>query len=174
MGKKTNKLSNAQSELKQLLSAQGNLNYKMLKRHVVARGMPFNEVVSGDIPRLSNWLRVNAGNKIDTSRLDAFDDWVESQIEDKTMIHPMLRLGYIGEKDEDDNVITTKKVKGFQKTKVKRERTESGIFSGTKKALTFELVKKGLSKAETIEKVLETFPDAKPKSIGIWYKKAKK
>ena len=167
-------MTKAQKSLKQMLSTQGQMSYKDLKRHVVARGMPFQEVVNGDIPRLSLWLHNNNGNKINTDLLDKFDDWVESQITDKTMIHPMLRLGYIGERDEDDNIISTKKVRGMKKNKVKRERTESGVFSGTKKALTYQLAKEGLSKEETINKVLETFPDAKPKSVGIWYKKANK
>ena len=153
------------------LRDQSNMNYKDLKRNCVARGIPFIEVPRG-VPHLSKWLYENRDNPINTDLLDDYDKWLEPQLPDDSSNHPSLRLGYVGETDDDGNVTKVKRIKGLKKTKVKRERTDEGIFAGTKKALTFQLAKEGLDKADVIEQVLEAFPDAKSKSIGIWYKKA--
>jgi len=163
----------------------GPLKYKDLKRECIIRGMEFDDVLSGDIIILTNWLMSNF--KVANLRyelLDAFDDYQERLIREsmeakgqdpEDVIHPSLRLGYIAEKDEDGNVIKKKRVRTiFKKKRKKRERTAEGVFSGTKKALTFKLQKEGLEKAEVIKRVLKEFPDASEKSIGIWFNKAKK
>ncbi len=173
--KKNQKMTKSQKTLKNILSTQGNMTYKNLKQHVVTRGMAFLEVINGDVPSLSSWLERNRGNLIDTTLLDKFDDWLEERLKDKNLIHPSLRLGFIGEKDEGGEVIKRKKIKSLKKKKtIKREKTNDGIFAGTKKAYTYELAKEGKEKAEIIELVKEKFPDAKDKSISIWYKKALK
>lgn len=161
-----------------------NMTLKDLKRECVIRGMHFELVISSDIPTITGWFRDHFWDKADHQRLDEFDDWFEKKLkaekaESKEDIspyfHPGLRLGYIAEKDEDGNTTKRKKVRTIgKKKKKKRERTEQGIFSGTKKAYTFELQKQGHDKGKVIEMVLEKFPDASEKSIGIWFNKAKK
>ena len=167
MGKRINKYKDAFRD-------QTNMTYKRMKQHCVVRGMPFEDVVSGSFPTLGTFLNINANIDIDTSLLDEFDDWQDAQIKDPNMIHESLRLGYIGERGEDGEVKKVKRIPGLKKTKKKRERTESGVFSGTKKALTYKLQLEGISKEETIKSVLEQFPDGKEKSISIWWKKSKR
>jgi len=161
-----------------------NLKYKDLKRECVIRGMEFDKVISGGIPQLTNWLRNHFNATIKHVLLDAFDDYQEELIrqavEEKgenpdNVIHPALRLGYIAERNEDGVVTKRKRARTIVKrTKKKRERTEDGIFKGTKKALTFELQQQGLTKELVITTVLEQFPDASEKSIGIWFNKSRK
>lgn len=160
------------------------LNLKQLKRECVIRGLHFELVISESIPGLSNWFREHFGEKIDYNRLNEFDLWVESKLRAELggseeniepYFHPALRLGYIAEQDKHGNVIKRKRARTLvKKKKKKRERTKDNIFSGTKKALTYELQKKGLTKIEVTQKVIETFPDASEKSISIWFNKAKK
>lgn len=160
------------------------MKFKDLKRECVSRGMDFEDVIAGNIPKLSNWFRDHYFDPVLPKLLDQFDDWQEELIRDamlkkgqdpNTVIHPALRLGYIAEKDEEGNVTKAKRVKLLvKKKKKKRERTQDGIFQGTKKSLTYTLQKEGKSKEETIKTVLEQFPDASEKSISIWYNKAKK
>lgn len=162
----------------------GNLKYKDLKRECVLRGMEFDRVINGGIPQLTNWLRNNFRVVPIYELLDAFDDYQENLIREAVeskgenpddIIHPALRLGYIAERDEDGNVTRRKRVRTIVKKKKKRrERTNDGIFKGTKKALTFELQQKGLSKEEVIKEVMKEFPDASEKSIGIWFNKSRK
>lgn len=49
-----------------------------------------------------------------------------------------------------------------------------GLWLELQKPKTFECFRMGLSKQEAEKTVLESFPDASPKSIGIWYNKAKR
>ena len=160
------------------------LKYKDLKRECVVRGMEFEKIINGTVPRLTNWLHNHFHNTIQHDLLDTFDDYQENLIREAVeargespegIIHPSLRLGYIAEKDEEGKVIKRKRVRTLVKRRKKRrERTNDGIFQGTKKALTFELQQQGLSKKEIIKKVIEQFPDASEKSIGIWFNKSKK
>lgn len=160
------------------------MKFKELKKECVARGMIFNDVISGTIPDLSNWFREHFYEDVITSRLDDFDDWQEEQIRiaykekggnPNEIIHPALRLGFIAERDDDGNTTKRKRSKMLiKKRKKKRERTTDGIFNGTKKSLTYISQKEGKTKEQTLAIVLEQFPDASEKSVGIWFNKAKK
>ena len=162
----------------------GNLKYKDLKRECVIRGMGFDKVISGGIPQLTNWLRNHFIDTVMHDLLDAFDDYQESLVRGAVeakgenpdnVIHPALRLGYIAERNEEGVVTKRKRARTIiKKRKHKRERTEDGIFKGTKKALTFGLQQQGLTKELVITTVMEQFPDASPKSIGIWFNKSRK
>ena len=176
MSKKVKK-SKSKSLPEELRVPIQDMTYKDMKRSVVARGMPFEEVITGDFYKLNSWLHKNYNNDIDLDLLDEYDNWLESELiafGSGDMVHPGLRLGYIGEKDTEENVIKLKKIKPERKTKEKREKTENGLFKGTKKALTFQCANEGLSLEDTINKVIENFEDASDKSIKIWYKKAKR
>ena len=83
-----------------------------------------------------------------------------------------MRLGYIGEKDEEGNIIKRKKVPGIKKSKYKkpREKDENNLVKGTKKSYTWELTKKGLNLERVIRRVQKKFPDANEKSIRLWHR----
>lgn len=154
--------------------------YKELKREAVIRGMPFPDVVNADVHRLIYYIE-HSNEKPNISLIDKFDDWVDGQLEmvgykkGSSMRSPRLRLGFIGEDDEDGNP-KTKRIKGIPKPpkKAKRERDESGLFKGTKKSYTYELYNRGFSLERVNKRVLRKFPDASEKSIKIWYGAAKR
>lgn len=160
------------------------MKYKDVKRECVVRGMPFQDVINSDIWRLTGYFREHFYDNVQHNLLDEFDDWQEQQIKEAVkekgddpddIIHSSLRLGFIAERDAEGNVTKRKRARTIvKKRKKRRERTPQGVFAGTKKALTFKLQKEGLTKAEVIVQVLEQFPDASEKSVGIWFNKAKK
>lgn len=160
--------------LKEMFKATGDMTYKDLKRNVVVRGMPFDDVINGSFPSLQNWLWNNRTSEIIADLLDQYDDYMDEKLiagGNEDLVHPQLRLGYIGERDDDGKVTKTKRVKGIKKIRKKKEKTKDGIFTGTKKALTFELQQEGYTIEETKKEVLKQFPEASEKSIKIWYKK---
>lgn len=152
-------------------------NYKLkdLQRECIMRGMDFEEMVKSSVMGLQSWLIDNFEKAKDKSLLTDFDVWMDRILYgggNGDLVHPSLNLGHF--QDEETGIIREKKIKGFRKSINKKERTADGIFKGTKKAYTYELCKQGKTKDETIELVMEKFPDAKDKSIGIWYNRAKK
>lgn len=154
---------------------KSDLTLKDIKREVVARGMNFTEVLSLDIPRLSRWLVDNVLVKKDDSLLDKFDDWMDAELIKRgreDLVHRSFRLGYIGERSDDDEKIKTPKV--IKEKKPPREKNELGLYKGTKKAYTFELQGKGKSLQQVITKVTRKYPGSQEKSIKIWYNKSKK
>ena len=137
--------------------------------------MGFKEAVGADVPELSNWLLRNMNNESDVSLLDGYDDWLEGVLKNDGndyLIHPQLRLGYIGNKGDDNETII--KIKKEPKLKIQKEKDQSGLFKGTKKQYTFELQRKGKTVEQTITKVTRKFPEAKVKSIKIWFNRSRK
>jgi hypothetical protein len=158
--------------------------HRDLQRACVIRGMPFEEVVQSSDLQLASWFMKHYENGMNHVLLDEFDAW-KLQIlkglgyeKDHPYHHPQMRLGFIGEVDDDGNAITSKKPRlmgSSKQSKKKRQRNkEFNIFTGTKKELTFRLTKEGKDIKEIIKLVKEKFPDAKEKSIKIWSKSAKK
>lgn len=163
--------------------AASGMNLKDLQRACIARGMGFEEVVNASVLDLHSWFNKNYSNGQNLILLNDFDNWKEIELkkvgytkEDGGIFHPDLRLGFIGHKDDQGNTLTAKKprLKGLKrKEKSKRERLEgTNVFSGTKKALTYQLASQGVSQKDTITQVIAQFHDAKDKSISIWYKRA--
>lgn len=155
-----------------------NKTYRDLKREAIVRGIPFPDIMGASITDLISFIE-HSSNKPDISLIDKFDDWADNQLSllgyknGKSLRSPQLRLGFIGEKDEDGNVKTQKRIKGVEKPKKpKRERDERGLYKGTKKSYTFELVSKGFTIERVIRRVKKKFPDASEKSINIWYRNA--
>ena len=161
-----------------------NMKFKDLKRECVIRGMPFEDVIESDLLTLAGYFKEAFYDDVKHHLLDEFDDWQDEQIkkameargEDPSQIlHPSLRLGFIAEKDDEGNVTKRKRARTIvRKKKKKRERTKQGVFSGTKKALTYELEAKGLDKKTVTKMVMDQFPDASEKSISVWFNKSKK
>lgn len=163
------------ADIANLTLAKSNLTYKDLKKECIMRGMPFLDVLQGDFPRLTHWLLQNSYKPIDEALLDTFDDYQDKILEangKQELIHHSLRLGYLGERDDSEPVI--KKEKVTKEKRAPREKTEGGLFKGTKKAYTYELQAKGKTIEETLIKVKRKFPDAVDKSIKIWFNKSKK
>lgn len=168
---------NKSTLFREMVRDSSDMNYRDLKRNCVVRGMPFDDVTNGSFPRLQVWLHHNRDAEIIPHLLDDFDDYIEAILKERDredLIHPQLRLGFIGERDEEGNTVKLKRVKGIKKKRKKRERTKDGIYKGTKKAYTYEGQQKGWSLKKTIRRTLAKFPDASEKSIRIWYKKSER
>jgi hypothetical protein len=153
-----------------------NLRLKDLQRECVIRGMDFWQVPECSVLNLHSWLVKNWDNPIDKKLIFEYDKYMDEELEAlgrSDLIHPSLSLGYF--ENPDTGEITKKRVKEVNpQRKFKKERTSEGIFTGTKKAYTYELAKKGIPKPEAIDLVIEKYPEANEKSISIWYNKAKK
>lgn len=163
------------TDIANLAVAKSNLTYKDLKKECIQRGMPYVEVLSGDFPRLTHWLLNHLHKPFDDTLLDGFDDFQDNILKangKQELIHNSLRLGYLGERDESEPVI--KKDKTIKEKRPPREKTDGGLFKGTKKAYTFELQMKGKTIEEVLTKVKRKFPDAVDKSIKIWFNKSRK
>ncbi len=158
-----------------------NMRHLDLQRACLVRGMDFVKMVSSGVPALIDYFVRNYTDKdgtfrhLDNSRLDAFDEWREEIMRKRGKDEPFIRLGFIGQTNKDGEVIAIKRLKRHKKKKKKREKNkEFNIWSGTKKELTYQCAKEGKSLKKTVQKVMAKFPDAKEKSIGIWYKRCLK
>jgi hypothetical protein len=152
------------------------MRYLDLQKSCIIRGMDPDILVESDIGKLQTWLIKNWETITDSKRLDAFDEWrlAKLKILGKEG-EPFVKMGYVGEENEETGDVEIKRPKKIKKASDKREKDETmGIFKGTKKALTYQCVKEGLSIEETTTKVKSIFADAKDKSIKIWMKRAKK
>ena len=173
---KTKRKPRMTKRMKQFASEMSNvqnLTVRDFQRNCLVRGMGFQELMEADMNLLRIWLFRNRNAEIKPELLDEFDKWKESELIKVGIegVHPLLKLGFFAGEDEDGNV-KTRRIKGINKPKKpKREKTDLGIYSGTKKALTYELAIEGKNLEEIKETVMEVFPDAKPKSINIWYKR---
>jgi len=147
-----------------------------LQRECIMRGMAFQVVCDSSIPKLNSFLVKNWDNSLDRNLITEFDVWMDNELKSigrEDLIHPMLSLGHTENKDTGQ--VVKRKIKPIKpQKKKKRERTNDGIFKGTKKAYTYELAKQGIPKPEAIKMVKEKFPEANEKSVSIWYNKAKK
>jgi hypothetical protein len=152
------------------------MKYADLQRECLMRGMTKEELVSGDLGRLQSWLIRNWDLPQLKSRIDDFDKWREKFLKERGMPgEPFVRLGYLGEINPETKDFIIIQPEPLKKVIIKRKKDEeTGLFKGTKKSLTFQCVKEGLSIDETIKKVISKFPEAKDKSIKIWAKNAKK
>lgn len=154
------------------------MRYADLQKACLVRGLDFKKMVDSDIGYLSWFFKENFYEKTDNTRLDAFDEWREEIMKKRGKDDPFIRLGFIGEKDEETGeVISIKRQKKFKKPKKnkKREKNEEyGIWKGTKKALTAECYQEGKTLEKTLKIVMGKFPDAKEKSISIWFKRFKR
>jgi len=152
------------------------LKLKDLQRECVMRGLSFKEVGISSIPNLHSFLIKNWETPVDRSLIDQYDEWVDNELKElgrDDLIHPALNLG--STQDNETGETIKKRIRQVKpQKKAKKQRTSDGIFAGTKKAYTFELAKQGIEKKEAIKMVVEKFPEAKEKSVSIWYNKAKK
>lgn len=161
------------------LRALSNMKYQDLQKACIVKGMPFEDVCSKGAPALSQWFINNYDNCNNFLFLDEYDVWIEGELkklgykDGDAMLHPSLRFGFTKGYEESTTIKSDPTIKAIDKPKkAKKEKDEStGMFLGTKKALTRECAKEGLTLTETIEKVSSKFPEYNEKSIKIWYKK---
>lgn len=164
-----------QKHVERLNGIFSKMRFLDLQKECILRGMIPEEMVASDLGKLQSWLIKNWDLSQLPSRLDDFDKWRELELEKIGKGgEPFLRLGYIGQINEETDDFDIKKPSSIKKATVKRERDKDmGIFLGTKKALTFSLTKEGKSIDDIISLVTEKFPEAQEKSIKIWIKKCK-
>ena len=150
---------------------------KDLQRACLTRGMDFETLASSSDLDMQGWFLKNYENPVDEDLLAKYDKWFDrflikdrgySRKRNAWAFHPSLKMSFHEPEDEEQEVIKPIKEKKVPKQKD----SEVGIYTGTKKALTYKLAKKGLPFETVCTKVLKQFPEAQEKSIKIWYKKA--
>lgn len=157
------------------------MRHRDLQRACIVRGLPSQELVDFDHWRLVQWFTKNFENNQDEKLLLDHDLWVEEQLKEHgytngdALLSPALRFSYIGNIEEMEKPKSPKPQIAIKINKVKSTIDEiTGIRSGTKKALTYELALMGKGIDEIIKKVKEKFPEAQDKSIKIWARKSLK
>lgn len=167
--------------------------HKDLQTECILRGMPFEDVVRLDHHGLANYFYKNFEvDTLDASILDEYDKWRDIQLEARgykkgdAVFSPSLRFGFTPPMEgvyvkNNFKVVATGRVahkepniKDVDKVPKRTIDQETGVYTGTKKNLTYQLTHKGLPIDEIIKKVREQFPGALDKSITIWYKRALK
>lgn len=155
------------------------LSFRGLKRKAIALGMPFPDACISDAHKLASYIQKNPGREDDTL-INGYDDWMDEQLDlagyakDDPMRHYQLRLGYISPEAMANAPKLGSKPKKPKEPKARREKDDSGLWKGTKKAYTYELTKRGFTLDRITRRVLKKFPDANSQSIKQWYKKAVK
>lgn len=162
------------------------LKHKDLQRECILRGLDFAKIVEFDHHALSNWFYHNFEEPQDLTKLTLYDVWMEDQLQKRgykkgdAILAPSFRLGFTPDLDglplKTPGVSTTLKqvANSAEPKEVKPKRTvdeTTGVYTGTKKNLTYTLTDEGMELSQIIEKVLERFPDAQEKSIKIWNKR---
>lgn len=160
------------------------LKHRGLQRECILRGMPFQEVVDSDHWKLATFFYDHFEDPEDLLKLVDYDTWMEQQLEERgykkgdVILSPSFRFGFAPEMEKIGPPQTPGRPKSDKPVgdpiapPAKREvDTETGVVSGTKKNLTYQLTDQGLAIDEIIDKVIEQFPQADPKSIKIWNKR---
>ena len=165
------------TQILNLSTLDSKMTYKDLKIECIIRGLGFDKIINSDFPNLAKWLVKNRDINKDRSLLTSFDDFVEGELLKRgkdDLIHPSLRLSYVGDIENRDKIVKSKIKKIISKPKGKIKKDKNGIKKNTKKSLTFKLQRKGYKLEKVIRRVLRRFPDANEKSIKIWYRKSER
>lgn len=182
MRKPKNKKAPSKDKASFLGAAGKNQTYKDLKRKAIALGMPFPDATGCGIFDLIRYIN-GSDNTPDKSLIDAYDEWIDKSFEEKGFAKDdpirssRLRLGFLGDEDEETGKRKTKRVPGMKKPKEKkapREKDEFGLVQGTKKSYVFGLVKKGYDMDRVNRRTKKKFPEANDKSIQLWFRTAKR
>lgn len=153
--------------------------YRDLQRKAITLGMPFPDVPVAGVMGLIDFINSPNTQEPNPELINEYDKWVLHQFDisgmpkDDPLRSSRLRLGFIGETDEEGKVLKRKRVPGIKKSKIRkpaRERDEFNLLKGTKKSYTWELTKKGYDIDRIIRRVTKKFPDANEKSIRLWHR----
>lgn len=181
MAKNKTRTSNYESDYEdRVMKVLHTLTHRDLQRECVLRGLPFTDVVSMSHHTMVGWFYKNFDNTQNPTVLTEYDVWLETELEQRghkkgeAMLSPSLRLGYTSGIEAIERVSAPKAQSTVPKEKKERAKVDesTGVRAGTKKALTYQLALEGEDIDTIIKKVKESFPDAEPKSIKIWAKRA--
>ena len=159
-----------------------NFTYKDLQIACITRGIDFDTMIHGDWHKLAQFYKENYFVNPKQELIYEFEAWADEVLaktipdpQDPLRLYRLTYSGGTGESFTPSKSLKKAGVKAVKKPKkLRRVKDEAqGIFKGTKKHLTYEMTAKGYSLEKVIRKVTEVFPEAVPKSIGIWFKKAK-
>lgn len=158
------------------------MKHRDLQRACIVRGLEPEFVIQKDHSSLVVWFYENYNNTEDENLLIIYDNFIENELrkkgytDDSPFLNPCLRFSYVKPLESDSDLVKPKKekeTKEEKEAKPKREMTDWGISSGTKKFLTYQCcIQDGLNMPATVIKVKESYPEAEEKSIKIWYKRA--
>lgn len=187
MAKKKNFLNNATALRTKAFrdKAQANhfldkLKIRDLKRQCIIRGAPFELIAQGSVSPLQTFFITNFNVEGRKELLTEYDEWsdkvcarINMELFGRPETPRELRMGSF---EDSQGVLKPKKLKGIKKEKKVVEKNDLGIRMGTAKAYVCYLVNKGLTLDQVVARLAarEKFQDKSPKSISIWYKKAKK
>lgn len=174
--RKKDRIKGGKEKIKLLSGGLNNMTYRDCKRRAISLGMPFTEACIADWGKLMSFIS-RAEQKPDNSLIDQYDQWVDKILEqngipkDDILRSYQLCLGFVSE--DENRQKKPKRIKGLEKPKKpKREKDAKGLWKGTKKSYTYELVDKGFSFERIVRRVQKKFPEAKEKSIQQWYRAA--
>lgn len=163
--------------------ALSRMRHKELQQACIMRGIEFEEVVEFDHHDLANWFFHHFDNAEELAKLDEYDIWLEQKLQERghkkgdAILSPSLRFGITPDMTKIKPSIAAGKIQTSEpnistEPKIKREADPStGVITGTKKNMTYQLTDLGIPLSEIIEKVKDSFPDAQEKSIKIWHKR---
>lgn len=155
------------------------MKHRDLQRACILRGLPPMDVVGLSHPKLVSWFIANYENSQDENLLLEFDAFAEEELVKRgykvgeSLLSPCLKFSYVGNIEEMEKPKLIKADnKAVPEKKEKATMNDSGVRSGTKKALTYKLAIEKVDINKIIAQVKEKFPEAKEKSIKIWAKRA--
>lgn len=170
--------------------ALGSMKHSDLQKACILRGLEFTKIVDWDHHKLSNWFYHNFELGENPLLLNEYDGWIEKELEKAgykkgdAVFAPCFRFGFSPPINEIEDIKTPGVVVRMHVPVVEKEQGEktakrtvdesTGIVSGTKKNLTYQLSAQGLPLVDIVKKVMEQFPEAQEKSIKIWVKREQK
>ena len=180
-----------QKKIGEIFGAASNMKYPDIKGACIMLGMDFEDVANADFCSLNSFFAENRHRTNPVQdRLHQYEDWVAGQLLSRGYAadNPLVKYRQFSnqpEEDEQDGKLKTALIKkvGVKPDKPpKKEKTEFGIYSGTKKDFVYKKAKlyreRGYDNERalkrTIRKTMEKFPEAKEKSIRIWFRKVSK
>lgn len=179
---KTSKVKKELNENERALRELAVMKHRDLQRACIVRGMPSQLLVDSDHHKLVSFFMENYDRSQDDNLLLEHDLWVDGELIKKgykqgdALLSPALRYSFNGDIESMEKIITIKP-KSIQPPIKKAKSTMdevTGVRTGTKKSLTYELTLQGLEIEEVFKQVRVKFPDAVEKSVMIWHKKAQK
>lgn len=156
------------------------MRHKDLQRACILKGLEFAKIVEFDHHDLSNWFFHHFDDAEDLSKLPEYDTWLEQQLQARghkkgdAIMSPSLRFAFSPDMADIKPAVNKTPLLESVSNEPKQKREAdpaTGVISGTKKNLTYQLTDQGLPMDEIISKVKEAFPAAEEKSIKIWHKR---
>lgn len=150
-----------------------------LKQAAIARNLKFRDATEFSVLELQSWLFKHWDDTVDKTLLNDYDVWLEQELTEEgleDLIHPLLRLGYLGEDQDGNEVRRQLKNIAISNVKTKKDLAKFKPRKGSKKSLVFSIIRKNpdIDTKILIEEVLSQYPDVSVGSIKSWASKARK